>query len=360
VTDCDALIVGGGPAGSTCARALRQAGWDVTVIDRAGFPRDKVCAGWLTPDVFRLLDLGLAEYRAAGLTLQEIVGFRTGLLRRPTVDTPYGRVVSYAIRRREFDEFLLHRADVRVFEQTPLTSLRCDGRIWVVNEEIRTPLVIGAGGHFCPVARRLRDRAASSRPVVAKEAEYRLDGRVCTVAPNVAEFFFCHDLDGYGWCVRKGEYLNVGLGRRSSANFTAHVNDFISFLESSGKAPGASGLHWRGHAYLASGVGPRPVLADGLMLIGDAAGLAYPESGEGIRPAIESALLAAQTAIAAGGRFGAEDLRPYQAAVSRLHPRVRGGPPIVRSVQTAIGGVLLQSPTFTRHVVLDRWFLRRS
>ena len=92
---------------------------------------------------------------------------------------------------------------------------------------------------------------------------------------DVAEFFFCNDLDGYGWCVlRKGEYLNMRLGRRNSAHFTAHVNDFIWFLESSGKAPGASGLQWRGHAYLASGVGPRPVVADGLMLIGDAAGLA--------------------------------------------------------------------------------------
>ncbi|HEU4927402.1 MAG TPA: NAD(P)/FAD-dependent oxidoreductase [Vicinamibacterales bacterium] len=360
MTNCDALIVGGGPAGSSCAQALRGAGWDVIIIDRAGFPRDKVCAGWLTPDVFRLLNLAPAEYRAAGLTLQEIVGFRTGLLRRPSVDTPYGRVVSYAIRRREFDEFLLRRADVRVLEQTPLTSLRQDGRIWVVNEQIRTPLVIGAGGHFCPVARRVRDRAAPSRPVVAKEAEYRLDGRVSTVAPNVAEFFFCDDLDGYGWCVRKGEYLNVGLGRRSNTHFAAHIDDFISFLEGSGKAPGASGLQWRGHAYLASGVGTRPVVADGLMLIGDAAGLAYPESGEGIRPAIESARVAAQIAIAAGGRYGEEDLRPYQAAISRLHPGVRRASAIARSVQTAIGGALLQSPAFTRHVILDRWFLRRG
>ena len=54
---CDALIVGGGPAGSTCARVLRQAGWRVIVIDRARFPRDKVCAGWVTPGVFQLLDL---------------------------------------------------------------------------------------------------------------------------------------------------------------------------------------------------------------------------------------------------------------------------------------------------------------
>jgi len=45
VVACDALIVGGGPAGSTCARHLRHAGLDVLVVDRAAFPRDKVCAG---------------------------------------------------------------------------------------------------------------------------------------------------------------------------------------------------------------------------------------------------------------------------------------------------------------------------
>ncbi len=48
---CDVLIAGGGPAGSTCAWALRQAGLDVIVADKAIFPRDKVCAGWITPQV---------------------------------------------------------------------------------------------------------------------------------------------------------------------------------------------------------------------------------------------------------------------------------------------------------------------
>jgi flavin-dependent dehydrogenase len=268
--------------------------------------------------------------------------------------------VSYAIRRCEFDDFLLRRADVRVLEQIALASLRKDGNLWVTNEEIRAPLVIGAGGHFCPVARRLRDHAASSRPVVAKEAEFRLDGRGTTVAPNMPELFFCSDLEGYGWCVRKGDYLNVGIGRRRSSNFNAHVNDFMSFLESSGKGPGASQLQWRGHAYLASGVGPRPIVADGLLLIGDAAGLAYPQSGEGIKPAIESALLAAQVLMAADGRYGLEALREYQTSVGRLHPSVHGASRFVRSVQTTVGRMLLESRSFTRHVVLDRWFLRTS
>lgn len=44
---CDVIVAGGGPAGSTCTWALRRAGLDVVVIDRATFPRDKVCAGWI-------------------------------------------------------------------------------------------------------------------------------------------------------------------------------------------------------------------------------------------------------------------------------------------------------------------------
>ncbi|MDH4066151.1 MAG: FAD-dependent oxidoreductase, partial [Acidobacteriota bacterium] len=53
-TSADALIVGGGPAGSSCARVLVQAGLHVIVLDRARFPRDKTCAGWITPAVVDL------------------------------------------------------------------------------------------------------------------------------------------------------------------------------------------------------------------------------------------------------------------------------------------------------------------
>ena len=51
---CDVLIVGGGPAGSSCAWRLVTAGLDVVVVDKANFPRDKVCAGWITPAVVRV------------------------------------------------------------------------------------------------------------------------------------------------------------------------------------------------------------------------------------------------------------------------------------------------------------------
>ncbi len=285
---CDALVVGGGPAGSTCARELRKEGWDVVVAERARFPRDKVCAGWLTPEVFDLLELRPAGYRDAGLTLQAISAFRTGVMGRPLVETRYSRTVSYAIRRCEFDDFLLRRAGVRVLENMPIETLRQDNDRWIVNDHIAAPVVIGAAGHFCPVARYLRGGADAVQPVVAKEAEFRLDGRVAQLFSGTPELFFCRDLEGYGWCVPKGDYLNVGIGRRGNRDFARHLKAFIEFLEGTVGLAGAAALRWRGHAYLASGSGRRPPIGRGLLVAGDAAGLAYPESGEGIRPAIEA------------------------------------------------------------------------
>jgi geranylgeranyl reductase family protein len=357
VIHADVVIVGGGPAGSTCARALGRAGWDVLVIDRARFPRDKVCAGWLTPEVFSALDLLPDEYSAAGLTLERVSTFRTGVMGGAMVETRYPHVVSYGILRREFDHFLLQRAKVRVLEQTPFETLRRTGSTWVLNDTIATPVVIGAGGHFCPIARNLRGGGAvTAQPVVAKEAEFPVDG----TRPEAPSLFFCRDLDGYGWCVPKGEYINVGLGRRSSRGFNAHVREFIAFLGTRGINACGDEINWHGHAYFAAGAGERPLIGSGLMLIGDAAGLAYPESGEGIRPSIESGLLAAQTLIAARGRYQLDDLRPYDETIRALHPATPARPPASRALSAAIAPLLLRSRAFSRHVLLDKWFLRSA
>jgi len=360
---CDALIVGGGPAGSTCARVLRQAGWQVLVMDRARFPRDKVCAGWVTPGVFRLLDLDPSEYRATGLTIQDITGFRTSVMGDPPIETRYGRTISYAIRRCEFDTFLLNRSGAEVLHETPLESLERRGNEWVANGAITARVVIGAGGHFCPVSRFLAARTFTVRdvrPVVAKEAEFRLDDDESDADGEIPELFFCRDLEGYGWCVRKGGYLNIGLGRRENGDLNPHIHDFMAFLERNGLARRASFVRWRGHAYLASGTGPRPLIADGVLVAGDAAGLAYPESGEGIKPAVESGRLAAETLVAAQGRAGIDDLKPYEAELRRRYPPAPQTPAALAGVTKALGRRLMRSPLFTRHVVIDRWFLRNT
>ena len=306
VETCDVLIVGGGPAGSTCAWKLVAAGLDVIVIDRAAFPRDKVCAGWITPQVISDVRLDVDEYRR-GRTFQPITGFRTGLVHGSReVETVYGRPVSFGIRRCEFDHYLLQRSSARLKLGAPISSIRRDGAQSVVNESVKAPMLVGAGGHFCPVARQLNPVVPGARLVVAQEVEFPIDRRDAasfTIAAETPELYFYPDLTGYGWCFRKQDHLNVGVGRLNRRSLPKDSADFVAFLEARRKIPANASWRWRGHAYLLSDPPRRSVSDAGVLLVGDAAGLAYPQSGEGIRPAIESGLLAATTILEANGCY---------------------------------------------------------
>jgi geranylgeranyl reductase family protein len=365
---CDVLIVGGGPAGSTCARQLRHAGLDVVILDRAVFPREKVCGGWITPQVVADLELDLEEYQR-GRTLQAITGFRTGTINgRRELETTYGRVVSYGIRRCEFDDYLLRRSGARLDCGVAISSLRQQRGRWVVNDSISAPMLIGAGGHFCPVAREL-NRGPHERShgplVVAQEVECPVTPATAaqfSATPDIPELYFCRDLKGYGWCFRKEGYVNIGLGRADRESLPHATAEFVDFLERRRKIPSAHSWRWRGHAYLLLGGGRRRVVGDGVALIGDAAGLAYPRSGEGIRPAIESGLLAASTVLGAAGQYTRERLAPYEASLAaRLGNGLRDNAlssVIAAPLIAPLAGLLLQLPAFVRHVALDRWFLR--
>jgi geranylgeranyl reductase family protein len=362
---CDALIVGGGPAGSTCAWKLRQAGLDVVVIDVAAFPRDKVCAGWITPQVVTELRLDTEEYRQ-GRTFQPITGFRVGVIGgRSQVETAYGQPVSYGIRRCEFDHYLLNRSNSRTHLGTPVSTIRRSGGGWIVNETLRTPMLIGAAGQFCPVARSINGPMNDQPLIVAQEAEFPIDsveGEAFAIEREVPELYFCGDLKGYGWCFRKQDYLNVGLGRLDRHSLPRATAEFVAFLKTRGRLSSQTSCRWRGHAYSLYDSPRRRIVDAGVLLVGDAAGLAYPQSGEGIRPAIESGLLAAATIVEANGQYTRGGLEPYQ---ERFQARFGSGP-VSRALSrilpagfgTAFARRLLETPAFVQHVVLNRWFLR--
>lgn len=360
---CDVLIVGGGPAGSSCAWGLRNAGLDVLVVDRKAFPRDKVCAGWITPQVVDALTIDLEAYRGARVC-QPITGFRTGLIGGREIESHYQRPVSYGIRRCEFDQYLLDRTGARRCEAEAVDGIERDDGGWLVNGTIRASLLIGAGGHFCPVARMLGARSIAGSPVVAaQEIEFRATPEELargTIHPAVPELFFCPDLQGYGWCFRKGDYLNIGLGRTDHEGLSSHVQSFVDFLRSRGKIRTKIPARFHGHAYQLY-ERTRPVLCDdGVLLVGDAAGLAYPKSGEGIRPAVESGLLAAAVIAGADGDYARDRLEAYpRRLIERLGaPRSHGASDwLPASWLRVLAARLLASKRFARRVVIERWFL---
>jgi flavin-dependent dehydrogenase len=355
------LIVGGGPAGSACAAALVAAGFDVLVVDQERFPRDKPCAGWITPEVVERLRLPLAEY-AREHTLQAIRGFRVGTICGRATHVDYGAPVSYGIRRCEFDAWLLRRSKARLALGERVTSIERIGSEWVVNGRFAAPLLVGAGGHFCPVARYLGGPPGSEALVVAREVEHRLEGEAlaaCRVDPSRPELYFSRDLMGYGWCFRKGAYLNVGLGRRDGHALPRQLETFLAWLVRERRilAPESG---WRGHAYRLSEGGRRQVAADGILLAGDAAGLAFAASGEGILAAVVSGQLAAEAIVESGQAPAKGALASYERRLTEeLGPpsRVRSQP---GRLAAAAGAALLGWRWFARHVVLDRLFLHRA
>jgi flavin-dependent dehydrogenase len=369
---CDVLIVGGGPAGSSCAWALRDSGLKIAILDRASFPRDKVCGGWITPAVLDELQIDAADY-SRGRVFQPITGFLTSSIGGREVRTDYGRPVSYGIRRFELDEYLLRRCGARILDAAPLASCDPTRAGWLVNGRlvnggIETRLLVGAGGHFCPVARLLGADARQEVAVAAQEAEFELDATQrasCPIRGEIPELYFCRDMKGYGWCFRKQNFLNIGLGRLDQRELPAHVAAFTEFLKRIGRLPFDLPAAMRGHAYLIYRKAARKFISDNVLLIGDAAGLAYSQSGEGIRPAIESGLLAARAILAAQGDYAQARLEAYR---DLLRERFGNsgedwttsiGRRLPARAMSAVAAALLKSRWFTRHIVLDSWFLHR-
>jgi len=310
----EVLIVGGGPAGATCAWALRRQGVACVVLEREPFPRVKLCAGWITPDVFRDLALDPSDY-PHGLTRLEGLRLSVGGLK---LRLPFREM---AIRRVEFDDFLLQRADVPVHTHYVRDIIRCDGG-YIIDGRFFGRYLVGAGGTHCPVARTFFEDA-NPRPreslIVTQEEEFLYqvadDARAGPRAHACHLWFFEDGLPGYAWYVPKvGGYVNVGVGGKAvklkarGDRIQRHWDRLVSHLEALNLV--------RDHAYAPKGHAyylrrpMRQVQIGHTFVVGDAAGLATANMGEGIAPAIRSGLLVAD-AIVNGRDVSFADIRRW-------------------------------------------------
>jgi len=359
------VVVGAGPAGSACAAKLRSYGLDVVMLDKEKFPRHKACAGLVSAAAWQELGLDPAEY-AKGRVFQPVFGFRTSSMGGPVVETRYDHPIGYGILRSEFDQYLVERSGVWLLDGEEVKSLERESDGWIVNKGLKASIIVGAGGHSCPVAQYLGSSPSTEQAVTAKMVEYRLEESAlenCALEPDMPEIYFCPDLQGFGWCLRKGNFINLGLGRSDRKRFGEHFSVFLGHLKLCHKVPGEIPDSYAGHRFLLFGASRRRIVADRALVIGDAAGLACRRSGEGIRPAIESGLLAARAILDAGGDYSRARLETYHAALSaRFEPSVNGR--LNRFLDRTPGWIqaiaarrMLSSIRFTRQVVINRWFL---
>jgi flavin-dependent dehydrogenase len=286
----DAIVVGGGPAGSTCAWKLKDAGLNVVVLDRAEFPRTKLCAGWVTPDALADLELDRHAYPLSLMTFDGLQLHWKSLSLRL-------RTRQHSIRRYEFDEFLLQRSGADVV-QHKVRDIRRDGDDYVIDDRFRCKYLVGAGGTACPVYRKLfHDR--NPRSSVLQTATYEHEFAYDWDDPRCHLWFFDDGLPGYAWYVPKANgYINIGLGgmAESMKHRGGHIREFwskfIDRLEKCGLMdydnydPTGYSYYLRGNVDVISG--------DNAYIVGDAIGLATRDMGEGIGPAVKSGLLAAR------------------------------------------------------------------
>lgn len=302
MTRFDVAIVGGGPAGSTCARALVSGGARVVVIDRAVFPRVKLCAGWLSPAIWDVLELSPREY-PRGLWEWSVchVHFRGKDHAMP------GK--GWFIRRFELDDFLLQRSGAELRLGANVKHFEREDNLWSLElpdgERILAPYLVGAGGTHCPVARMLApDRPR--RALGVQELELQTDPaaikRTRLGRDGEPELVLFDDIGGYGWNVPKSDWLNVGCGTLDANAVRDAWKLTRAHLSAAGHVPTEAEPeldHLKGHSYfLYDPVHLERGFRDNAMIVGDSLGLSHPITGEGILPATVSGRVAAQAILA--------------------------------------------------------------
>ena len=356
----DAVVVGGGPGGSTVAWRLARAGARVLLLDAATFPRVKLCAGWVTRAVLADLELDAASYPH---TIQPFAAASLAV-GDDDHETRWDDTVSYGIVRAEFDAFLLARAacagaEVREGVRVRGVAVRPEGvTIETDGETLTAPVVVGAGGYGCPVGRALGAVDATEAVVVTQESETRIGAeRLRRLTPRFGtpELLLEPDVQGYAWYFTKGDFLNVGIGAVGGLPVKARLERLLAALRAAGRLPADLRLTpFRGHAYAVRRTAPRRVAGERFCLVGDAAGLARDFSGEGIGPAVRSGLLAA-AAIHEGrptvhaARVDAEFGRP-DGLLARLTRRVPA------AITLAAARLACTRPTLRRRLVFEGAF----
>jgi len=310
VTEVDVLVIGAGPAGSTAAKHAALGGADVLLIDKKseiGAP--KRCAEGVS--IGGLESLGI-EPNPRWIT-KKLDGVRMVSPNGTDVWLTSDKVelpeAGYILERKVFDKFMAMdaaRAGSRIMVKTIATEMeRTDDGYLVSAEcmgekfEIKARIVIAADGPESRVARWAGLNTATRPKDMESAAQFEMVG-VEMEDNNCIEFYFGSVAPGgYAWIFPKGDDIaNVGLGVLSTETDKSAYEHLLEFVESCPATRNAQPVELNIGGDPVGGM-PKKLVADSLMVVGDAAGQVNPLTGGGIISGMKGGMLAGQVAAAA-------------------------------------------------------------
>lgn len=288
----DLVILGAGPAGTAAAVTARRAGLSVALIDKAHFPRDKLCGGLVTGRCAAHLARIFGQEITEDLfdTRQNFEFFMQG----QTLGRLEGVPPLHLTMRHAFDTRLLGHAlaaGAKDYTGHRVSALELAQNRVVLNtgQALTFKVLIGADGVQSPVAKELFGRAFDpDRVGFALEIEAPAQA---TSDQTPIRIDFAAARWGYGWSFPKRGSTTVGLGGLHAPNpdMKAHLAAYLAQLQTGQDAK------VKGHFLPFGEAKARPGRAN-ILLAGDAAGLVDPITGEGIGHALHSGELAALAA----------------------------------------------------------------
>ena len=309
--------MGGGPAGSAAAFTLAAAGLDVQLIDKANFPRQKLCGGLVTMRSRRSFESIFGQSWDASLFREThaLRFFSDGRL----LAQDRSEQTIHLTQRFDFDHYLLGLAQARGATLQlghAVTSIDLDGRRLTLSDGSTASyrFLIGADGANSIVAKALFGRAFDPRKVwFCLESEIEAPDSEC-FAQNVIDIDFAAAPWGYGWIFPKRDSVTVGIGGMQRKNPDLKAR-FARFCAAHRLDPSRARLKGQFLPFCDF----RGLPSRGSALVcGDAGGFVDPITGEGIGYAMQSGRLAG-AAIAEAVRIG-DDARAGELYRQSLAP----------------------------------------
>ena len=309
----DVVIIGAGPAGCACALTLRNSGLNVALIDKAEFPRDKVCGDAIPGRAIKVLgNINPAFEDAFKKFHNKCETKKTTLFYKNRTVTFNWVRPAYTCARTEFDNFLFslvrEHTNTTVFTNTlPCDFIKNDTGFSVniknSSAVFNTRILIGADGAQSLVAKQLANKSLDRNHHIGAVRAYYCN--VSCVNDTTEIYFDKRFLPSYLWVFPLPDNTaNVGFGMLSNEIAKRNVNIkkvFYEFIERTPElklkfkdACREGGLEGFG---LPLGSKPGVLSGDNFLITGEAASLIDPISGDGIGNAMLSGKLAAEQII---------------------------------------------------------------